>query len=263
MGAVNPSGQSPELSSWGLATGWAGKALFIDTLARATGETHWRGHADDLAERCVEAVGGQPMTWSFFGGVTGLAWALEALGATRGEDVEEALVPFLADRSQRLPLDLVQGLCGYGVFLLGRLPGGRAREGLCQVLARLEERAERGPGMARWLSAPEELRPDSRALFPQGMYDLGMAHGVAGTIALLARIAEADVEPSRTMALLRDAVAWFLSRRLDRTENQFPAVLGPNSEPGEPARTAWCYGDAGASLALDRKSTRLNSSHSS
>jgi hypothetical protein len=81
-------------------------------------------------------------------------------------------------------------------------------------------------------------------------YNLGVARGVLGPIALLGRAcalpaARAQVEPA-----LERAVAWLLSHKLPRgSASVFPRCIENGSL--RPERTcSWCFGDAGMAAAL-------------
>jgi len=90
-------------------------------------------------------------------------------------------------------------------------------------------------------------------------WNLGVAHGVPGVIAMLGRIAAADVDArtkKRALSLLERAVEWLLAQELPRSsEGCFAVAAG---SPREPARLAWCYGDPGiaATLFVAARATR-------
>ena len=113
------------------------------------------------------------------------------------------------------------------------------------VVDRLAEGSERrGPGRA-WRIDRRRLTPESRKRHPRGLVDLGLAHGVPGALVVLAGAAAAGV--ARARPLLDYAVAFLLAQRLpDGCVARFAVA----DSLREPARAAWCYGDAGIALAL-------------
>jgi len=142
--------------------------------------------------------------------------------------------------------DLVMGLVGFGVYALERGPSGHplAR----RVLEALERRARpHGEGRA-WHTAPELMHPDQRASAPDGYWNLGLAHGIPGAIALLARFVASGVEPVRSRALLDDAVAFLVGASPARPGARYPSWQ-PAASAASP-RLAWCYGDLGVASAL-------------
>ena len=82
--------------------------------------------------------------------------------------------------------------------------------------------------------------------------NLGLAHGVPGVIAFLARVHILGIDRKRTAKCLRDATEFLLLTRLSNADSSvhlFPYWLGLESDP-VPARLGWCYGElsVGASL---------------
>jgi hypothetical protein len=89
-----------------------------------------------------------------------------------------------------------------------------------------------------------------RALYPAGGVDLGMAHGMAGILPLLARACALGVSEATVRPLLDGAVGWILASLADSPAGRTaPAFVAAGGAPA-PARSAWCYGDPGVALAL-------------
>lgn len=240
-----------------LAGGYAGLALFYSYLARAGA---WPG-AEQVAEAYLDAaidtLASERLPASLYGGFSGIAWAAgHILGPTAAADddasaeIDEALLAHLGATPWRRDYDLIGGLVGYGVYALEQLPSPRAAEVLAQVVARLAETAERQPAGATWWTAPHLLIPSTRAEFPNGYYNLGLAHGVPGVIALLAGACAAGVADGIARPLLGDAVSWLLAQRLPPNDRSlFGYYAGPGVAP-QTSRLAWCYGDLGLAAAL-------------
>ncbi len=165
--------------------------------------------------------------------------------------IDEALIELLERSPWRGDHDLVTGLAGLAVHAFERLPRPSARRCLELVLDRLGELAERGDGRATWRTWPQHLIEPTRSEYPAGYYNLGVAHGVPATVAVLARMAAAGIGDGRARQLLAEATAWVLDQRLDSPAglSLFPRFVGPGISP-VPARFAWCYGDPGVVAAL-------------
>jgi hypothetical protein len=118
------------------------------------------------------------------------------------------------------------------------------------IVDRLEETAiEAGEGVT-WHTRQELLPPYMREHMPQGYYNLGVAHGVPGVIALLGDICRVGVRVEKARPLLYGAVRWVLAqRRPDDGGSCFTTWLSPGVEP-KSSRLAWCYGDPGVAAAL-------------
>ena len=111
-------------------------------------------------------------------------------------------------------------------------------------MQQLEDAAEVQEVGLSWHTAPEWLDPDSPES-AAGYYNLGLAHGVPGVIAFLARLLPTNVAPAQVRRLLAGAVQWLL-RQKDRDERgSYRYFVG---SPG--TRLAWCYGDLGVAQAL-------------
>jgi hypothetical protein len=226
-----------------LGRGQAGLALLYAWLAR----TRRMPQADVLARQCldqaIEAVSTQPMNASLYGGFTGVAWAAELTGRLLG----------LLSRADRwsAPYDLIVGLTGLGVYALQRYPRPVAIECLRRVVERLHDCARHDEHGLYWWTPPAEiLDQESRKQYPSGRADLGVAHGVAGSVALLGGICGAGVEQATARPLLEGAVSWLLAQSLPTEAGPtFPVWVAPAIQPW-PARCAWCYGDPGIAAAL-------------
>lgn len=224
----------------GLAGGRAGLAL----LHRAAGDGE---AAARLWERAQGGVAEMPM--GLFEGLAGIGWAAARLGPDAldpdwDQEIEDALTEVAGDAPWTRPLDLVFGLAGIAVYALDRLPRPGARALIDRVVARLEEAAESTADGFRFRTRPEHIKPERAARHPAGYFDLGLAHGIAGIVAVLGRAAAAGVTGARP--LLDGAAAWLLARDLAAG---FPEAEFPGADP-VPARAAWCYGDPGIAVGL-------------
>lgn len=175
-----------------LAGGLAGLAVFQAYLAQTRNDDDAAQTAGRLLVSALEQTATTPMPPSLYGGFTGVAWAVEHLSAqlldTDDDDPNEAVDALLLEYLKRTPwrgdYDLIIGLVGLGVYALERLPRPAAVKCLELIVERLAETAERNAQGSTWLSPPYLLPEWQRELCPQGYYNLGLAHGVPGVIAL-------------------------------------------------------------------------------
>ncbi len=233
-----------------LADGKAGLALLHHYVDRA-----WPGRGsaavrDRLLDESVAAVETVPMGIGLYQGFVGQAWATLHLG-TGGDDpnadVDRALLTLLAEPAWEGKYDLIGGLAGLGVYALERGPAGRSiLEG---VVRHLDDLAEWDGEWAAWRTRPGDMRPDQLPEYPSGWFNLGMAHGAPGPIAVLASAVRAGVEADRAARLVSGAVDRLLARRRRGTISAFanPHPAGPRPQT---SRLAWCYGDPGVAVAL-------------
>jgi lantibiotic modifying enzyme len=241
-----------------LSGGSAGVAVCLATLARAAGDDRAAGSACARLDQAVDLLTAEPMPASLFAGFTGIAWAAEVVdhllgeeGEDRNEGIDDALAGWLTrSTSTDAPYDLVHGLTGLGVYALARWPRPGAVRCLTRVLDQLTRRARHDDSGTYWWTSPTLLFGANRTQHPEGGVDLGVAHGLAGVLPLLARmralgLAEAVVEP-----MLDGAVRWLSAHLLETGSGPaLPAFVAPGSTT-DPARSAWCYGSPGVAAAL-------------
>jgi hypothetical protein len=265
-GAIGEAPLSVRRAGSCLAAGEAGVALFFDYLDRARpgagyGEIAWR-----RLDRAIDDLASSRQSPGLFSGFTGISWVAEHLhrgsaasqpsapGPAAEDDPNADIDAALLDHLRRAPwtyhFDLTTGLVGYGVYALERLPRSSAVACLELVVERLAEIAQPRPAGLAWFTPCDMLPEPHRPLYPQGVEDLGVAHGTPGVIAMLARICAAGVAAEQARSLLAGGVSWLLAQKLPAARHSvFPSAVGP-AVRSWPARTAWCYGDPGIAVAL-------------
>lgn len=237
-----------------LAGGAAGLAILYAYLP----PNHLGADHFEAAHRCLEnalaAVAENPTTASFYSGLAGVGWALahlrDRLTGVDGVDdlavIDAALLDHLDESTWPGHYDLVEGLVGFGVYALERLPEPAAAACLRRVVEHLAETSQPCSEGVTWQTSPAWQPPEIRADFPQGAYNLGLAHGVPGVIALLAQACAAGIAVGTARPVLEGAVPWLLAQQ---GTQGYPHWVGP-SGPVRPGRLAWCYGDPGVATAL-------------
>lgn len=245
-----------------LGTGSSGPALFCAYLDPARPGAGGLDEAVGWLELAIEQLSRQPANPILYDGFFGVGWVAEHLEGRAFEpeegdaedggvnaDLDDLLLAVLAP-GWAGDYDLIRGLVGLGVYALERLPAPAAREALAAVVTQLGERArERDGGLTWWTPAELALTVGLRPT-QNGHYNLGVAHGIAGTIGFLAQLVALGLEAERARPLLEGAVAWFDAQGTgDPGESIFPDAIQPGEQP-LPTRTAWCYGDAGIAAVL-------------
>jgi lantibiotic modifying enzyme len=256
-GAIAAWPAFPESDRFGssLATGEAGLALFFHYLDRARPGAGYADLAAKRLERVIDRLANSFHQPGLYQGFLSIAWTVEHLRDREdGDDPNEEIDRILCEQLGKSPwtdeYDLTRGLTGFGVYALERWPGGLAAPCLARVCERLEEIAVPQEIGITWPTAEWNLLPDERESYPQGMVNLGLAHGVPGVLPVLARAVARGAAPESARALLHGAMAWLLSRKLPANgESVFPPAWGPGAEL-RPTRAAWCYGDPGIAAAL-------------
>lgn len=194
-----------------------------------------------------------PRALALHGGLAGVGWTIAHLASDENAEeicatIDTALSRAL-ERDWHGPYDLIGGLVGIGVYALEREEAGRALT--ARVLELLRAAAEpRGPGLA-W-HTPARLLPDwQREHAPDGYWNLGMAHGIPGIVALCARCIASGVEEVRAHELMAAAVGYLLDAEPPNAGGRYSAWHARGGAPsGDRTRPAWCYGDVGVAAAL-------------
>jgi lantibiotic modifying enzyme len=188
-------------------------------------------------------------------GLAGVAWATNHALSCCGSDaldIDEAATDeidqFLLDlisSGNDFHYDMISGLVGVGHYALSRRHNVLGRSIVRAVLLRLHESAETRNGRSSWLTPVHHLPRHERATHPRGWYNLGLAHGVPGVIAFLARSTMEGHAGADDIVLLRSATSWFL----EQSNSSGHLSFGPTTESSF-KRSAWCYGDLGAAVGL-------------
>jgi lantibiotic biosynthesis protein len=221
-----------------------------------------RSTAADRLESALAGLAVEPVTISLFSGLPGVAWVLRNVCCE--DDCEPIIAHFDAAilRHLRVPVcaerhDLISGLVGVGAYVAGR-HDDRALELASLVLLHLEAAAIVDRTGACWRTPPHLLSPTHRKLFPDGMIDIGVAHGVAGVVGMLARFVECDIEVKRSRSLLDLSLQW-LWDYLPSTEWELkPHRSDVHSNLG---RIGWCNGHAGVAAMLLHSGRVVGSPH--
>lgn len=189
-----------------------------------------------------------------YSGAARVAFAVGHLSAGDDADlacemIEASLLRYLEQPTETY--DLISGVVGIAVPVLQRIADGRpspSSEPITRsILGHLERLSRPQPTGVAW-HTPAALLPEwQRELAPDGYINLGLAHGVPGVVAILARYIAAGVEVARARRLLDGAVAYLLSVADPREGGRYQAWL---PSKGSMPRVAWCYGDLGVAVAL-------------
>ena len=238
-----------------LGEGTAGIAIFFAYL-HAAGLSPKRELALECLNLSTDALATQIMEPSLFAGFSGIAWAAQHISSLfaspddLGEDIELALQTWLNRSPWKEDYDLINGLAGIGVYCLERSRSPAAVRCLELIVKRLGELAQPSQDELRWFTAPDLLPQQQREMCPRGYYNLGLAHGMPGIIALLGKIYAAGIAQDEAGRMLSGAVTWLLRQQLpEGNHSSFAALLVPDGMPQD-CRLAWCYGDAGIAAAL-------------
>ncbi|MEE1927389.1 lanthionine synthetase LanC family protein [Streptomyces sp. TRM 70351] len=166
--------------------------------------------------------------------------------------------------------DAIKGLTGIGRILLAAHAAGHhaeANDGLRAALTTLTRMilTSQGNRPGWWL--PAHAHPPTVRVPTSGAATTGLAHGIAGPLALLAIAQRAGHTVSGQREAIRAAAHWLLTWA-DPGSSWPPYISGAELDTGpgpgtsdvRGRKTAWCYGIAGTATALTHASRALNDS---
>lgn len=267
--AAAPTTEATDNLEYGsLQSGVAGQAVLFAYLYLHTAEPRYRAAAETLLSLAADWIAAVPLRPQLYEGFVGVAWAthhvtqclMSASVADSCDEIDDALIHYLGfPTRQPMQFDLLRGLAGVAVYALERLPRAGARRCLERILDHLEALAEHDEHGLAWRTYPEMLKMDELK-YPAGNFNLGVAHGSPGVIAVLAQICRMRIDRERAGALLDGAVRSLLARRhLDRNPSRTPSFYYPGV-PADHGRLAWCHGDPGVAITLLLAASCLNRS---
>ncbi|ONH33608.1 lanthionine synthetase C family protein [Pseudofrankia asymbiotica] len=161
---------------------------------------------------------------------------------------------------ERTEYDLVSGLTGLGAYLLLRHPGGERLRQVLAYLVRLAEPLPTDPDLPGWWSR-DVPRGEPPAAFADGHADFGMAHGIAGPLALLALAYRAGVTVPGQLDALDRICGWLDTWR--QPGHWWPErITAAELQAGRPdrlvpGRASWCYGAPGLARAQQLAAAEL------
>jgi hypothetical protein len=263
----------PEPAAASLSHGLAGTALLHarlstldDTFAQAA-ERHWTAAAQHLKKH--------PVSFSGIHGGQGALAASLIIGTAylpnrdQHRDLVARSAAWLSTRAGDLArqyhnnaipswhvYDTITGLAGIGRVLLAAHRSGHdhVQPGLTAALTTLTAILTPAEGPRPGWHLPAAAHPPAVKVHPSGAADTGLAHGVAGPLALLATAADAGWSVPGQAEAIRHAAAWLLHWR--RADGRWPPhVTGDELDHHTPPtatgrRDAWCYGTPGIARAL-------------
>ncbi|WP_225991307.1 lanthionine synthetase C family protein [Actinomadura montaniterrae] len=265
-------GRVPQRQWWpqSLAHGAAGVALLHIERARA-GRASWRAADDWLSCVARDGVSAGPDSHLHYG-VPALAFALQTAGDRYARTLEVLDQQVVQQTLRRLKasrarldqrerpalaeFDAIRGLSGFGNYLLQRKSH---TDLLCDVLRYLvqltepvDEAGEILPGW--WTDSGPGGRPSGN--FPGGHANTGMAHGIAGPLALLSLAMRDGVVVDGQDEAISRICAWLDRWRQDGDFGPWwpywitrPQLRGESPVVAQPSRPSWCYGIAGVARA--------------
>jgi lantibiotic modifying enzyme len=249
----------PDVNSPGYLS-CAGIALFHGYFGYLYGDTRSINLSKVFLEKAIDRMASYSYSLGFFGGISGIAWTCHHLdrlltgqaSAALTEEVDQVIAEGVRISPWTWHYDLVYGLAGIGRYALDHPDRAFAADVIQQIVERLNELALERDGGLTWLTANARIPKAAGQYYPEGFFNLGLAHGVPSLIAMLGQACQAGFAGPSGRRLLEGAVTWLLAnRRPEDGGSTFGSYLAPGQPGGGPsARSGWCYGDPGVAAAL-------------
>jgi len=248
-----------------LADGLAGIALFYQSLLQHDDNSEYRDKFDRLVDRIYTIVEqSNSVDFSFYVGLPGVGFALEriALNEQNGDSIDvgvndeldEALLQHLSVPTWTGHFDLVSGLVGAGAYALSRSNAEMRDKLFKAAFEKLMLLAESTSEGICWRTGSHLMRRESAsAAVPNESYNLGVAHGNPGVVALFADALAAGVQPPGLRNALEGVTEWVMRHGHPEADGFY----GYNVGDGYKARAAWCYGDPGNAIAIVKSGQAL------
>lgn len=250
------------------------KKLKIGLLAGASGISLFKIHLKeiidmqdnsiDILKRCFININNGETNPYFCGGISGYLYLIEKL-------MRENYLPadFIDKKDLRVlntylektffsalandNIDFLHGAEGILLYLLNSrlyVYGENLVNGYLKYLE-LSQTTVSGSSIAfySWVNSPSDMIK---------VFNLGMAHGMASTIQILAliyKINDSSLIESRTKTLLEGIVNFYIEQKLLNNICSFPNYI---NEATNHSRLAWCYGDLSIGIALYNAGIVLN-----
>ncbi|CAI7979103.1 lantibiotic biosynthesis protein [Frankia sp. Hr75.2] len=257
-----------------LADGAAGIALLHAERAHASAE-HWESVQTWLTATTASPVSVAKNS-SLFAGAPAVAFALHTAARqtrryTTARTALDQAVTTIAHRridaataridrgepGRFTEYDVISGLTGIGAHLLTHTPGNDALGRILTYLVRLTTPLNvDGQELPGWWCSHDPSQGNAPE-FAGGHANLGMAHGAAGPLALLALAARAGIRVDGQTDAINTLCAFYDRWRQDTPGGPFwPQWITRADQhtaaPGQPVpgRPSWCYGTPGIARAL-------------
>ena len=231
---------APPCSKGGL-NGDAGLAVLFAYAAEAGFGDSWVAIAGQKLDRALVALSSDPTEPSLWLGAAGVRWAVTSLSEPSDaaiviNHIDDALHRRLAVDVWHEPYDLMRGLVGFGVAFAEQ--GGTSRKLLNMTISHLDRLSVAVDGGLAWLGrrADSAFSSSDEAV----TFRSSVAHGVAGVVALCARLLRTGLGSDVATRLLHGAAEWLRTRIEVVRERQ----------TRDARRRTWCNGDLGAICAL-------------
>jgi len=274
-----------EWNDYRLLGDYPGILIFLSELDGLFRNENWDAAIHSYVLKMKEILENKGLfSLSLFGGVAGMAFALQTAsrGGSRYQKMLASLnthIIKLIDESYFLPLennlrtdqpspmalyDVIQGITGIGIYCLSNkqdaflsLTAKKIVEYLVRLSSPLNLEGRTIPGW--YVPASLQFLKEDKDKYPQGNFNLGLAHGIPGVLAFLSIALLRGIEVMGQKEAIEVIAAWIKKHRHEHDRSFFWGTHIPfEVEMKKSADTVfsitkkngWCYGRTGVARSL-------------
>ncbi|MGG0814134.1 lanthionine synthetase C family protein [Paenibacillus alvei] len=156
--------------------------------------------------------------------------------------------------------DVISGWSGIGRYLLlfSDIPDvrGLLNDVLEYLILLSNDKMEKGCSIPGWYIPAEHLPSHQQEIYAKGYFNLGLAHGIPGPLALLAIAYNQNIRVSGQKEAIEQYSKWILNWKIESDFGvQWPLVVSYgevnlHEDDNQKNREAWCYGSPGVARSL-------------
>lgn len=244
----------------GALVGLSGISLFQFYYSKYRNTNDHSAIGVEILQRVTEKINQGYNYPTFCNGIGGAGWVLNHLDENGFIDIDcdellstfdDLLYSMMVSDMRRKNYDFLHGGIGYALYFIGRYRNAKSeplqkkyRGYLLGFIALLKANSEHDGNGLKWISI--QTRGELH-----NTYNLGLSHGMAGIIAILAKLHAFDDFKGSTENMLKGAISYVMGYRKENDSFfLFPNLVSTNGGENGPSRLGWCYGDLGIGLQL-------------
>ena len=202
---------------------------------------------------------------SFMGGLSGVSWFYYFLANNNFakynkefekslKDIDELIKPSINLEAAKRNIDLFNGLNGFAEYLIERGKYYNNYQDLYNLIKNYKKISINDENGTRRVDNRKHFRilQDQNVSMPEILFgeevNLGLAHGMIGTIIILSKIFEVDVLKIEIKKMLMNSIKWLLKQKKDNSNQLFPSIV--HKQKYSNPKIGWCYGDLGVAYSI-------------
>ncbi|NOU16127.1 MAG: lanthionine synthetase C family protein [Bacteroidales bacterium] len=203
---------------------------------------------------------------SYMKGLSGIAWFYYFMANSRVvkydkefedslRNIDKLILPSINLEAAKRNIDLFDGLNGYGEYLIEKGKYDNNYQDLYNLVKNFRKISIDDENGIRWVDNRKHYNAiqNQTLSMPEILFgeevNLGLAHGMLGTIIILSKIYELGILKTEIKKVLTKSVKWILKQKNENEDQLFPSVTNKHDHHSNP-KIGWCYGDLGIAFSL-------------